>query len=78
MEPSREVVCSLPHACNWPPIGNKSLSGDERKKLFHNVGGEFTDKAARHGLDSIKDGRGIARADFDNDGRLDRAQLQCV
>ena len=31
----------------------------------------FKEEAARHGLDSIKDGRGIAVADFDNDGRLD-------
>jgi len=57
---------------NWPPMGNKSLSGYERKKLFHNEGGQFfKDEAARHGLDSLRDGRGIAVADFDNDGRLD-------
>jgi hypothetical protein len=59
-------------ARNWPPIGNKSLSGYEKKRLFHNEGGHiFKDEAARHGLDSTKDGRGIAVADFDNDGRLD-------
>jgi hypothetical protein len=29
------------------------------------------DEAARHGLDSVRDGRGVAVADFDNDGRLD-------
>jgi hypothetical protein len=57
---------------NWPPMGNKSLSGYEKKRLFHNEGGRsFKDEAARHGLDSTKDGRGIAVADFDNDGRLD-------
>jgi len=40
--------------------------------LFHNENGHiFKDEAERHGLDSIKDGRGIAVADFDNDGRLD-------
>ncbi len=59
-------------ARNWPPMGNKSLSGYEKKKLFHNEGGQmFRDEAARHGVDSLKDGRGIAIADFDNDGRLD-------
>jgi hypothetical protein len=59
-------------ARNWPPIGNKSLSGYEKKRLFHNQQGHiFKDEAARHGLDSTKDGRGIAVADFDNDGRLD-------
>jgi hypothetical protein len=61
----------LTDARNWPPIGNKSLSGYEKKRLFHNVGGAFKEEASRHGLDSLKDGRGIAVADFDNDGRLD-------
>ena len=59
-------------ARNWPAMGNKSLSGYEKKKLFHNEGGQsFKDEAARHGVDSIRDGRGIGIADFDNDGRLD-------
>src|SRR5438270_5136176 len=59
-------------ARNWPAMGNKSLSGYEKKKLFHNeIGHIFRDEAARHGLDSTRDGRGIAVADFDNDGRLD-------
>jgi hypothetical protein len=59
-------------ARNWPPMGNKSLSGYEKKRLFHNLGGQlFRDDAARHGLDSTLDGRGVAVADFDNDGRLD-------
>lgn len=59
-------------ARNWPPMGNKTLSGYEKKKLFHNEHGQsFRNDAARHGLDSIKDGRGIAVADFDNDGKLD-------
>jgi hypothetical protein len=59
-------------ARSWPPMGNKSLSGYEKKRLFHNAGGQgFTDDAARHGLDSTRDGRGVAVADFDNDGRLD-------
>ena len=48
------------------------MSGYQKKRLFHNEGGHiFKDEAARHGLDSTKDGRGIAVADFDNDGRLD-------
>ncbi len=59
-------------ARNWPPMGDKSLSGYEKKKLFHNEKGQvFKDEAHRHGVDSIRDGRGIAIADFDNDGRLD-------
>jgi hypothetical protein len=59
-------------ARNWPPMGNKSLSGYEKKRLFHNEHGTiFRDEAKRHGMDSVRDGRGIAIADFDNDGRLD-------
>lgn len=57
---------------NWPPMGGKSLSGYQKKRLLHNEQGQsFTDHAARHGLDSTRDGRGVAVADFDNDGRLD-------
>jgi hypothetical protein len=62
----------LADARNWPPMGKKSLSGYEKKRLFHNERGQtFTEQAARHGLDSTRDGRGVAVADFDNDGRLD-------
>ncbi len=61
----------LADARSWPPMGRKSLSGYQKKRLFHNQAGMFRDEAARHGLDSRRDGRGIAVADFDNDGRLD-------
>ena len=62
----------LADARSWPPMGKKSLSGYQKKRLFHNQGGGlFKDDAPRHGLDATRDGRGIAVADFDNDGRLD-------
>jgi hypothetical protein len=62
----------LADARTWPPMGNKTLSGYQRKKLFHNEKGRgFKDQAAIHGMDSLRDGRGIAVADFDNDGRMD-------
>jgi hypothetical protein len=62
----------LSDARNWPPMGNKTLSGYQEKCLFHNQEGTlFQNEAARHGLNSTLDGRGIAVADFDNDGRLD-------
>ncbi len=59
-------------ARNWPAMGAKSLSGYQKKRLFHNERGQmFKDEAPRHGLDLLGDGRGIGVADFDNDGRLD-------
>lgn len=62
----------LADARNWPPMGDKTLSGYQRSNLFLNDRGQFfTDRAALHGVDSIKDGRGVAVADFDNDGWLD-------
>lgn len=62
----------LADARNWPPMGNKTLSGYQTNRLFHNQGGTlFRDEAPRHGLDSKLDGRGIAVVDIDNDGRLD-------
>jgi len=61
----------LADARNWPPMGTKTLSGFQRNSLFHNLGGLFKDEAKRHGVDTIEDARGVAVADFDNDGRLD-------
>jgi hypothetical protein len=57
---------------SWPPIGNMSWSGYQKKKLFRNLGGEaFKEIAASAGVDNNLDGRGIGIGDFDNDGRLD-------
>jgi hypothetical protein len=56
----------------WPPMGGRSLSGYQRNRLFRSQAGElFRDEAARHGLDSRRDGRGIAVVDLDRDGGLD-------
>ena len=66
------ATLDLADARNWPPMGDKTLSGYQRNHLFHNLGGTlFRDEAERHGVDSIRDARGVAVADFDNDGRLD-------
>jgi hypothetical protein len=57
---------------NWPDIGDMTWSGYQRKKLFRNLGGQvFKEMAAEAGVDNAMDGRGIAVADFDNDGLLD-------
>ncbi len=67
-----EKVDDLSDLRKWPPIDDMSLSGHQRMKLFHNQDGQvFREVGKRHGVDSQLDGRGIAIADFDNDGRLD-------
>src|SRR5215475_5791510 len=60
---------------NWPNIGTMSWSGYQKKKMFRNAGGQdFIEISADAGVDNDLDGRGIAMADFDNDGRLDLFQ----
>jgi hypothetical protein len=60
---------------NWPDIGNRTWSGYQKKKFFHNLGdGTFKDISAEAGIDNELDGRGIGLGDFDNDGRLDIVQ----
>ncbi len=59
-------------ARNWPAIGDRSFSGYERTRLWRNEGLlAFTENAGPTGLDSDRDGRGIAVVDYDNDGDLD-------
>ena len=59
-------------ARNWPPIGNRSFSGNEATRLWRNDGhGRFTEVAANAGLDDRRDGRGVVAFDADNDGDLD-------
>ena len=53
-------------------IGDASLNGYEKNALFWNRGSEgFFDVAYLTGSNRIEDGRGVAVADFDQDGRLD-------
>ena len=60
---------------NWPDIGNRTWSGYQKKKFYKNLDGHtFKEMAAAAGVDNDKDGRGLAVADFDNDGRLDFMQ----
>ncbi len=53
-------------------VGENSWNGYERKCLFANMGnGQFMDVARPTGADGIRDGRGVAVADFNGDGKLD-------
>jgi hypothetical protein len=56
-----------------------SWSGYQRKKLFRGLGDHaFKEIAAEAGVDNDADGRGLAVADFDNDGRLDIYQTNAA
>ena len=53
-------------------LGEASLNGYERNALYWNLGGgRFSDVGFLTGANRIEDGRGVAVADFDRDGRLD-------
>lgn len=57
---------------NWPAIANMTWSGYQKKKFFRNLdGSSFKEISAAAGVDNDRDGRGLAMADFDLDGRLE-------
>lgn len=58
---------------SWPAIGDMSWSGYQKSKLFHNLGltQVFKEISSEAGVDNDLDGRGVAIADFDNDGLID-------
>ncbi|MEM6456593.1 MAG: VCBS repeat-containing protein, partial [Acidobacteriota bacterium] len=60
---------------SYPDIGARTWSGYQPQRFFHNRGdGTFKEMAAAVGLGNRLDGRGVAIADFDRDGRLDIVQ----
>jgi len=60
---------------SYPDIGERTWSGYQPQRLFHNLGnGTFREMAAEAGVDNRLDGRGIGVGDFDRDGRLDLVQ----
>jgi ASPIC and UnbV/FG-GAP-like repeat len=60
---------------NYPDVGDRSWSGYQKKRLFHNLGdGTFREMAAEAGVANDLDGRGVGVGDFDDDGRLDFVQ----
>lgn len=59
-------------ALNWPPIGDKSLSGYERSRVLWNRGGQrFVEVGERAGVGDRFDGRAVALADLAGRGALD-------
>jgi hypothetical protein len=55
-------------------VGKRSWNGRERNQLLLNLGGtRFAEVGAALGVDGLKDGRGLAAADFDLDGDVDFA-----
>jgi hypothetical protein len=58
-------------AKNWPAIGNRSLSGYQKKHLWFNRGGALVEGAVPIGVNDRYDGRSVAMADLFNRGVLD-------
>jgi hypothetical protein len=58
-------------ASRWPDMSDSSMGGYERNVLLIQGGHGFSPAGERAGVDSIRDGRGVAIADFDRDGRMD-------
>jgi len=61
-------------AALWPAFEDRSLSGYERTRVLHNrgtVSGRFDEVGEEVGIDDHYDGRAVAMADLDADGRLD-------
>jgi hypothetical protein len=53
-------------------LRDRSWNGYERNRLLINMGdGTLAEAASAYGLDSLRDGRGLAVSDFDGDGGLD-------
>jgi hypothetical protein len=68
LRPSFEMT----DAAQWPDMAGMSWAGYERKRLFHNRGADgFAETAVSAGVGNLKDGRGVALLDIENDGALD-------
>ena len=55
----------------WPDMQGRSMAGHEHNVLFEQTPTGFRSVGKSAGVDSIKDSRGVAIGDFDQDGRMD-------
>jgi hypothetical protein len=62
---------NLPDASRWPDMTGYSMGGNEKNYLLHQKYGFFKSIGAQAGVDDMGDARGVAIADFDQDGRMD-------
>ena len=58
-------------AALWPAFEDRSLSGYQRTRVLHNSGRRFQEVGLEVGIDDEFDGRAVATADLDMDGRVD-------
>ena len=61
-------------AALWPEFGDRSLSGYQRTRVLRNSAtgrARFFEVGREVGVDDVFDGRAVATADLDRDGRLD-------
>ena len=59
------------YADRWADLRGRCIFPDELDRVYLNRGGHFSDVAADVGWNEGSNSRGIAMADFDNDGDLD-------
>ena len=59
------------YADRWADLRGRCIFPDELDRVYLNLGENFVDVAADVGWDERSNSRGIAMADFDNDGDLD-------
>jgi len=59
------------YADRWADLRGRCIFPDELDRVYLNLGKNFVDVAADVGWDERSNSRGIALADFDNDGDLD-------
>jgi hypothetical protein len=66
-----EEDIDLTDASSWPDMEGSSMAGYERNVLLHQTFAGFRSIGESAHVDDIRDARGVAIADFDNDGRMD-------